>query len=71
MEDINVEDCSAIVNGKGTKQREIYFTTECKIWIKRFYPHRFRHTYACQLLDNGAPLEFIQGSPYETEKIVR
>ncbi|MCU6793284.1 tyrosine-type recombinase/integrase [Paenibacillus sp. WQ 127069] len=25
------------------------------------YPHRFRHTYACQLLDNGAPLEFIQG----------
>ncbi|WP_254075684.1 tyrosine-type recombinase/integrase [Paenibacillus tritici] len=25
------------------------------------YPHRFRHTYACQLLDNGAPLDFIQG----------
>ncbi|WP_308420392.1 tyrosine-type recombinase/integrase [Paenibacillus segetis] len=25
------------------------------------YPHRFRHTYACQLLDNGASLEFIQG----------
>ncbi|WP_312886643.1 tyrosine-type recombinase/integrase [Paenibacillus foliorum] len=21
----------------------------------------FRHTYACQLLDNGAPLDFIQG----------
>jgi Site-specific recombinase XerD len=93
------------MNGKGAKQREIYFTTECKIWIKRYlesrddsckalfvtetqparrmsiptirhslkklasrsnvavnvYPHRFRHTYACQLLDNGAPLEFIQG----------
>ncbi|WP_081473743.1 tyrosine-type recombinase/integrase [Paenibacillus terrae] len=105
IEDINLEDCSAIVNGKGAKQREIYFTTECKIWIKRYlesrddsctalfvtetqparrmsiptirhslkklasltnvavnvYPHRFRHTYACQLLDNGAPLEFIQG----------
>ncbi|MFC5447028.1 tyrosine-type recombinase/integrase [Paenibacillus aestuarii] len=25
------------------------------------YPHLFRHTYACQLLDNGAPLDFIQG----------
>ncbi|WP_347272252.1 tyrosine-type recombinase/integrase [Paenibacillus sp. N3/727] len=25
------------------------------------YPHRFRHTYACQLLDNGAPIDFIQG----------
>lgn len=25
------------------------------------YQHRFRHTYACQLLDNGAPLDFIQG----------
>ncbi|GIP00580.1 integrase [Paenibacillus lautus] len=105
IEDINLENCSAIVNGKGAKQREIYYTTECKIWIKRYlesrddsckalfvtetqparrmsiptiryslkklasrsnvavnvYPHRFRHTYACQLLDNGAPLEFIQG----------
>jgi integrase/recombinase XerD len=25
------------------------------------YPHRFRHTYACHFLDNGAPLDFIQG----------
>jgi site-specific recombinase XerD len=105
IEDINWENCSVIVNGKGSKQREVYFTTECKVWLKRYmesrkdsckalfvtesnpirrmtiptirysikvlasrsevaanvYPHRFRHTYACQLLDNGAPLEFIQG----------
>jgi site-specific recombinase XerD len=24
------------------------------------YPDRFRHTYTCQLLDNGTPMEFIQ-----------
>lgn len=105
IEDLNWENCSAIVNGKGSKQREVYFTTECKVWLRKYiksrkdasralfvtetqpirrmaiptirwtlkriatrgeikanvYPHRFRHTYACQLLDNGAPLEFIQG----------
>ncbi|MBP1991514.1 tyrosine-type recombinase/integrase [Paenibacillus eucommiae] len=105
IEDLNWENRSAIVNGKGSKQREVYFTTECKVWLKKYldcradsckalfvtdthptkrkaiptirwalkrladrgeieanvYPHRFRHTYACQLLDNGAPLDFIQG----------
>ncbi|WP_338044967.1 tyrosine-type recombinase/integrase [Paenibacillus lignilyticus] len=104
-EDLNWENCSVIVNGKGSKQREVYFTTECKVWLKKYvakrddackalfvttmkparrmaiptlrwelkrlakrgkidanvYPHRFRHTFACQLLDNGAPLDFIQG----------
>jgi len=40
IEDINLENCSAIVNGKGAKQREIYFTTECKIWIKRYLESR-------------------------------
>ncbi|MGM1022571.1 MAG: tyrosine-type recombinase/integrase [Bacillota bacterium] len=30
--------------------------------MKRTFIHnRFRHNYACQLLDNGAPLDFIQG----------
>jgi hypothetical protein len=35
-------------------------STACENYCN-VYPHRFRHTYACQLLDNGAPLEFIQG----------
>ncbi|ULO04772.1 tyrosine-type recombinase/integrase [Paenibacillus sp. 19GGS1-52] len=105
IEDLNWENCSVVVNGKGSKQREVYFTTECKVWLKKYlnsredtckalfvththptkrmaiptirwalkrlanrgeieanvYPHRFRHTYACKLLDNGAPLDFIQG----------
>jgi integrase/recombinase XerD len=87
------------VHGKGSKQREVYFTTECKVWLKRYldrpckaffvteslpvrrmaiptiryavkklaargevtvnvYPHRFRHTYACHLLDNGVYNDF-------------
>ena len=83
----------------------MYFTVECRVWLKRYlalrqdstddlfvternpvrrlsiasirsevkkianrgklqpnvYPQRFRHTYACHLLDNGAPIDFIQG----------
>jgi site-specific recombinase XerD len=104
IQDINWENCSAVVNGKGSKQREIYFTTECKVWLKKYldsrkddcealfvtekrpinrlgtatirytlkriasrgkvqtnvYPHRYRHSFACRLMDNGAPMEFIQ-----------
>ncbi|MCM2998512.1 tyrosine-type recombinase/integrase [Paenibacillus cellulositrophicus] len=33
------------------------------------YPHRFRHTFACHLLDNGAPLDFIQGMQGSREGI--
>ena len=34
IEDLNWENCSAFVNGKESKQSEIYFTTECKVWLK-------------------------------------
>lgn len=40
IEDVNWESCSAIVNGKGSKQREVYFTTECKIWLKKYLESR-------------------------------
>jgi hypothetical protein len=40
IEDINFENCSSIVNGKGSKQREVYFTTECKVWLKRYLNRR-------------------------------
>ena len=40
IEDINWENCSAIVNGKGSKQREVYFTTECKVWLRRYLDSR-------------------------------
>ncbi|MCM3625759.1 tyrosine-type recombinase/integrase [Paenibacillus glycanilyticus] len=32
IEDLNWENCSAIVNGKGAKQREVYFTTDTQIY---------------------------------------
>ncbi len=111
--DINWENRSVVVRGKGDKEREVYFTRECKSFLlsylesrsdaepylfitenkngnaaggvpkpkplspsqmryalkklavranikERVYPHRFRHSYACNLLDNGAPLDVIQ-----------
>lgn len=36
IEDLNWENCSAIVNGKGSKQREVFVTTECKVWLKKY-----------------------------------
>ncbi|MCJ8014875.1 tyrosine-type recombinase/integrase [Paenibacillus sp. KQZ6P-2] len=34
IEDLNWENCSAIVNGKGSKKREVYFTKGGKeTWI--------------------------------------
>lgn len=40
LEDLNWENCSAIVNSKGSKQREVYFTTECKVWLKKYMASR-------------------------------
>ncbi|WP_420831485.1 tyrosine-type recombinase/integrase [Paenibacillus sacheonensis] len=40
IEDLNWENCSAIVNGKGSKQRENYFTTKCKVWLKKYLASR-------------------------------
>jgi site-specific recombinase XerD len=40
IEDINWENCSAIVNGKGSKQGEVYFTTKCKVWLRRYLESR-------------------------------
>ncbi|WP_314588219.1 tyrosine-type recombinase/integrase [Paenibacillus terrigena] len=40
IEDLNWENCSAIVNGKGSKQREVCFTTKCKVWLKKYLAGR-------------------------------
>ncbi|MBD2862399.1 hypothetical protein IDH45_10435 [Paenibacillus sp. IB182363] len=40
VEDINWGNCSVIMNGKGSKQIEVYFTTECKVWLKRYLEER-------------------------------
>ena len=38
--DINFERHSAIVDGKGRKQREVYFGARASIWLKRYFDSR-------------------------------
>lgn len=38
--DINFEGNSVIVNGKGDKEREVYFNIRCGIWLKRYLEKR-------------------------------
>ena len=40
LTDINLENRSAIIQGKGNKQREIYFNLKCKIWLKKYLEQR-------------------------------
>ncbi|MBM7656415.1 tyrosine-type recombinase/integrase [Neobacillus cucumis] len=37
---INWSDRSAIVRGKGDKEREVYFNIRCEIWLKRYLEER-------------------------------
>jgi len=40
IEDIDFENKSLIVDGKGCKQREVYFTTRCFIFLKKYINKR-------------------------------
>ncbi|MED1472757.1 tyrosine-type recombinase/integrase [Bacillus salipaludis] len=37
---INWSNCSAVVRGKGDKEREVYFNIRCQIWLKRYLDQR-------------------------------
>lgn len=37
---INWYNRSAIVRGKGNKEREVYFNIRCEIWLKRYLDQR-------------------------------
>ncbi|MBU9723726.1 MULTISPECIES: tyrosine-type recombinase/integrase [Bacillaceae] len=39
-ESISLESRSAIVRGKGDKEREVYFNIRCEIWLKRYLEER-------------------------------
>ncbi|MBY3627035.1 tyrosine-type recombinase/integrase, partial [Acinetobacter sp. CUI P1] len=51
--DLNWEDCSIVVNGKGSKQREVYFTTECKVWLRKYLTSRGDTCKALFATDNN------------------
>jgi len=48
-DDIDFRINSVIVQGKGDKEREVYFNTRCSIWLKRYLDER----------DDGDPCLFI------------
>lgn len=101
--DLNMEDCTVIVTGKGNKQRECFFSELAKYKIQKYletrtddnpalfvslnspfnrlkingversirelgyrsgvnqvHPHRFRRTFATNLLYKGVPIDQIQ-----------
>lgn len=107
--DIDWDNRSLEVIGKGNKKRRVYFDLRCEIWLKKYiesrddnvdalfvtarkykaegnqprrvsrdmvrwtltrlaqrsgvenvHPHRLRHSFAMNMLENGAPMEAIQ-----------
>jgi integrase/recombinase XerD len=42
-DDIDWEKYSLIVNGKGNKQREVYFNARCKVWLRKYLDSRMDH----------------------------
>lgn len=103
LSDVNFENRSAHVHGKGGKIRTIHFSERCNVLLERYleerkkgsialfvtstgkrlsirgiqkivrslgesaglssvlHPHRFRHTFATELLAKGADIAFISG----------
>jgi len=103
VSDVNWQDRGVRVIGKGDKEREVFFTEKCRIWLKKYldsrndacealfvternpirrmsitrirevvkdiaknsevesnvFPHRWRHTTATTMLENGASLDVI------------
>jgi len=40
VSDIDWDNNSLIVHGKGSKEREVYFNTKCRIWLKKYLETR-------------------------------
>ena len=55
----NWSNHSAIVRGKGDKEREIYFNIRCDIWLKRYIESR---------IDNDTAIFVTERHPYRMSK---
>ena len=50
---INWSNSSAIVLGKGNKEREVYFNIRCEIWLKRYLD--LRQEFCLKVLGDYSP----------------
>ncbi|MCP3028808.1 site-specific tyrosine recombinase/integron integrase [Halobacillus sp. A5] len=53
-EDINFSERSVIVKGKGDKEREVYFSIRCSLWLQKYIEERIDHD-ECLFITNRRP----------------
>ena len=72
--DLNMNECTVIVHGKGDKEREVFFNELAKVSINRYlesrvdtnpalfkvHPHRFRRHFATSMIRKGVHIEQVQ-----------
>lgn len=68
---INWEDRSAIVRGKGDKEREVYFNMKCAIWLKKYLKERKDSDVALFVTERAPHRMSISQIRYITKRVAK